>query len=145
MTAVLILAAILLLGVAATSAASTGNGGARSRSFLAFAEAIATAEGFGVPGAIPTVRNNPGNLKLTGDQITTFATAEDGWAALYRQLELMRDDRSSYYRPTMTIAQAGQIWVGSDPAGPWVNNVVRSMQQDGYNVSGLTTLADVLA
>ena len=56
----------------------------------ALAQAIATAEGFGVPGAVPTRANNPGDLVM-GDQglgvanaegVTIYPTIAAGWAAL---------------------------------------------------------------
>ena len=59
------------------------------------AQLIAKQEGFGVPGAIPTRQNNPGDLEHAPGEshegtgaIGSFATPEDGWAALERQLTL---------------------------------------------------------
>jgi len=60
------------------------------------AQLIALNEGFGIPGAIPTVRNNPGDLRHGPHEqhpngpndIGTVDTVEDGWADLERQLEL---------------------------------------------------------
>jgi hypothetical protein len=53
-------------------------------------QAIATLEGFGIPGARPTRDNNPGDVRagpgMTGTDspggIATFADAGDGWDAL---------------------------------------------------------------
>jgi len=57
-----------------------------------FSQAIATLEGFGIPGARPTRDNNPGDLKfgpgMTGRDeagsggIAVFADVGDGWDAL---------------------------------------------------------------
>lgn len=53
------------------------------------AQAIATLEGFGIPGARPTRDNNPGDVRratgMTGTDsggIATFADQGDGWDAL---------------------------------------------------------------
>jgi hypothetical protein len=59
--------------------------------------AMATMEGYGVPGAIPTVRNNPLDLRHgpnathpadDPDGIGYYATPELGWADGERQLRL---------------------------------------------------------
>lgn len=72
------------------------------------AEAIAKFEGFGKPGTIPTVRNNPGDLRhaphlshdgLHPDDIGIAQTVADGWADLERQLRL-------YASRGMTLQQA---------------------------------------
>lgn len=60
------------------------------------AELIAKEEGYGIPGAIPTVDNNPGDLRHSphsfhsGDPnaIGQIDTVADGWADLERQLGL---------------------------------------------------------
>ena len=98
-----------------------------------FAEAIARAEGFYQAGSIPARTNNPGDLKLGAPThgssgITVFATLEQGWAALYRQLNLISTGRSAYYRNTMTIRQMGDVYAPSadrNVPGAWANNVAR--------------------
>lgn len=87
-----------------------------------FASAIAYAEGFGKPGTIPTVRNNPGDLTdSTTGAIISYDTPDDGWSALYHQVYLMFYGGSAHYNASMSILQIGQIyaadWVN------WVNNV----------------------
>lgn len=57
------------------------------------ARAIATMEGFYIPGSIAQRNNNPGNLRSWGSNpivngYAKFPTAEAGWAALRRQVEL---------------------------------------------------------
>ena len=57
------------------------------------AGAIATFEGYFTPGSLAARNNNPGNLRTWGNQPTSggyavFPTAEAGWAALRRQVEL---------------------------------------------------------
>jgi hypothetical protein len=57
---------------------------------------ISKMEGFGIPGAIPTVRNNPGDLEHAPgethppdapDSVGSFATPEEGWERLEEQLQ----------------------------------------------------------
>lgn len=61
------------------------------------AQLIAKQEGFGVPGAIPTLRNNPGDLRhgpnashLPGapNDVGWYVSVDLGWADLERQLKL---------------------------------------------------------
>ena len=61
------------------------------------AHIISKCEGFGVPGAIPTIFNNPGDLRHSPhsshegeapDDIGKIDSAADGWADLERQLKL---------------------------------------------------------
>jgi hypothetical protein len=87
------------------------------------AQAIARAEGYGVPGAIPTVRNNPGNLKGPDGVIRTYSTPEEGWQALYRQVLLMLTGESRYYKPEMTIAEIARTYTGEARFMDWANNV----------------------
>jgi hypothetical protein len=85
-------------------------------------EAIAIAEGFAFPGApqtnpanIPNSRNNPGNIrdmKLPPNYpVATYATKEDGWNALYRQVEGMLKG-SALYPKTNTIEQTAKTYTG---------------------------------
>lgn len=138
-----IVVAAILAGVAVIMTKGTTTR-ARSGSFFAFANAIAHAEGYGVPGAIPTVRNNPGDLKLAGDAITTFATPADGWEALYRQLDRIQTGNTAYYQPTMTIGQVARVWTATEQT-IWTNNVLASMREQGFAVSADTIIGDVLS
>lgn len=76
------------------------------------AELIAKREGFGIPGDLPTRQNNPGDLRhapgethdpAAPNAVGSFATAEDGWAALERQLEL-------YAERGLTVGQMVAIY-----------------------------------
>lgn len=89
------------------------------------ARAIATAEGYGIAGAIPTLRNNPGNIRSSAGPIATYPTIEDGWAALYRQVRLMLAGGSSYYQPTMTLSEVARVYTGESAYMNWANNVAR--------------------
>jgi hypothetical protein len=133
----------LVLGILVVLVIMASRVKATSPGVQVFAEAIAAAEGYGVPGAIPTVRNNPGDLKLSGGVITTFATPSEGWAALYRQIELMRDGRSAYYSPTMTLADVSRVWTATEQSA-WLSNVIHAMRVRGYDVSPLSVLRDIL-
>lgn len=109
-----------------------------------FARAVASAEGFGIPGAIPTVANNPGDLVLDGWSptlgagIAVFDSEDYGWSRLYRQLSIILTGGSSHYYPDMSIADMGLKWSGGDPN--WARNVARYL-----NVSTATPLWQVLA
>jgi hypothetical protein len=61
---------------------------------------IATEEGYGIPGSLPTRNNNPGDLRhsphsfhTAGDPnaIGKIVNPADGWADLNRQLQLFAD------------------------------------------------------
>jgi hypothetical protein len=139
----IVVAAILTAVVVMTKGTSSR---ARSGSFFAFANAIAHAEGFGVVGAIPTVRNNPGDLKLPGDggAISTFPTEADGWEALYRQLDRIRTGSTAFYQPSMTIAQVARVWTATEQTA-WTTNVLAAMRSQGYDVNADTIIGDVLS
>ena len=72
------------------------------------AEAIAHEEGFGIPGTMPTRQNNPGDLRHAPGEfhqlgqpnaVGSFDSADEGWKALERQLEL-------YAERNLTLEQA---------------------------------------
>ena len=92
-----------------------------------FAEAIAQAEGFGIPGAIPTVNHNPGDLKIPGSRLvkghTFFTTDEAGWNALFRQIGLMRSGKSRVYKPDFTFEQVARKY--AEGWRNWLANVTR--------------------
>ena len=118
------------------------------------ASAIARAEGFYVPGSIPQLAKNPGNLKsptwtyageregqTLGSGIVVFQTADAGWAALKRQLMLIISGESNVYSLAMTIRQMGTTWTGNATEGAaWSNNVALA-----FGVNPDTPLAQALA
>lgn len=90
------------------------------------ADAIASAEGFGVGNNIPTTANNPGSLELgdvgygtinaaNGNQITVFPSENDGWTALNNQLASVYNGTSKYYTPDMSLSEFGNIYSGGNP------------------------------
>lgn len=106
----------------------------------AFALAIAFAEGS------PAAWNNPGDLtKSFGfpnegpqnkDGVLKFATAADGWNALYAQLQLIASGKSRYCLCT-TLCAFGQGYAGDCN---WANNVASQLP----GVSSDTTLGEIL-
>ena len=104
------------------------------------AHAIAIAEGFGKANTIPTTRHNPGDLTNFLGQKILFDTDDDGWSALYRQVNLMISGRSRYYKPTMTWEEIGKIYDGEAEYMNWVNNVCDSLQ-----VETTSTINDYIA
>ena len=109
----------------------------------ALAQAIAAAENSPVAQT-----NNPGDLAL-GDVgngvfnsagVSIFSTIEEGWNALYNELNLIVTGASKYYSPSMTIAELAQQWTGGDNAAGWAQTVAQSL---GVTVN--TTIADALA
>lgn len=117
-----------------------------SEKILRFAQAIAHAEGFGVPGTVPTRANNPGDLKILGwdgpvtgnESIPIFPTPEEGWNKLYKQLELIRDRRSHVYTLNMTIQEMANKYTGTQKI-EWGSNVAKFLQ-----VPITTTLKELL-
>lgn len=146
MPAVAIVAGVLvLLFFVARAGAASGRPAAPTEAIDAVANAIAIAEGFYVPGSIPSRANNPGDLKLGGNTIgsgiTVFASADQGWNALYTQLVKIRDGTSSKFTPNMTIETVGQIYAGTLAGGAaWSNNVAIVL-----GVSIDTTIGEVLS
>jgi hypothetical protein len=115
------------------------------------AKLIARQEGFGIPGAIPTLRNNPGDLRHSphsqhpgGDQtaigIGTIDTIEHGWADLERQLQI-------YASRSLTLQQAIFEWApesdGNDPAN-YLASVLEGFATSGTPMGPNTSLSEVL-
>jgi hypothetical protein len=95
-----------------------------------FAHAVTVAE-----GAKPEL-NNPGDLKENG-QIAQYATREEGERKLRNQLKAMVTGKSNYYKPDMTLRQAGLIYSDGDPN--WSKNVAKQL-----GVSEDTKLGDLM-
>lgn len=111
------------------------------------AQAIARAEGFYVNGSIPQRLNNPGDLTvdLTGRGIgkegmfIRYATPEDGWQALYTQIEMMLRDTSGIYNRDMSIAQVAARYTATEQ-NIWATNVAKQL-----GVTTDTRLKDIVA
>lgn len=115
---------------------------------MRFAQAVSVAEGFGIPGAIPTTANNPcdlsvgdsGSFETDGvankENVVRFVHLEDGWQAAYVKFNRILAGRSLVYPLTMTLAEMGLRYSGGDPN--WSANVAKEL-----GVSTETTLADL--
>ncbi len=79
---------------------------------------ISKNEGDGIPGAVPTLRNNPGDLRHSPhsthpggpeheDDIGTIDTIEHGWEDLERQLQLFADRGMTLRELAFTYAPPG--------------------------------------
>ncbi len=107
--------------------------------------AIAKAEGFGIPGTLPTRARNPGDMKLgdIGNGLlngkTIFATAQDGWIALFNQIRRIIAGNSRYYTVDDSFSQMAATWTGNDSPQSWANTVTAELR-----VSQSTTLRSFL-
>ena len=113
---------------------SIGSSSGPSSVVVAIAQAIANAEGFGQPGAIPTVRNNPGDIENLSGVVKTYDTVQDGWNALYDYIQRMIDG-TWIYNTGQTWAQIGGIYSGT-PGGPWATNVASFLGVDVNSTLG---------
>ena len=99
--------------------------------------AIATAEGYGHPNAIPTLANNPGDLALgnlgngtLGHGITIFPSPQAGIAALDNQVGRIANGSSANYSPGESIASIGQTYAGKGQQGTnWSSIVAKILGQ----------------
>lgn len=117
---------LTLLGVL-VAVQKTSNLSVTSDRVKRIAQAIARAEGFGVAGAIPTVRNNPGNIRdnsKPGAPVGTYPSVEAGWNALYAQVERMLKG-SPLYPKGWTLEQVAQRYTGEAAYMNWARNVAR--------------------
>lgn len=116
-----------------------------SPSLRAFAVAISKAEGFGTVNAIPTRAKNPGDLArgdigygvLGSEKITVYASEEDGWQALYRQLNLIARRKSAYYTPDTTIAEMAIKYAPGAQAVNWARNVSQALNASPTDKIGI--------
>jgi hypothetical protein len=154
-----IIIAVVLVAIASLLLESSGQGDGSSTGALggavtaaplnakivALAQAIAQAEGFGIPGAVPTRANNPGDL-VNGDiglgvansaGVTIYASVSDGWGALYHELNLIFTGMSSVYSTNFDFATFARLWTGGDNFSAWAANVTSIL---GANTS--STLGD---
>lgn len=107
------------------------------------ARLIAREEGFGIPGAVPTRDNNPGDLRHSphashegegSNDIGEIDTIQDGWADLERQLQL-------YAARNMTLRDA--IYEFAPPAENDSERYLNFVCQ-GLGLSPDTSVAEAL-
>lgn len=143
----------LLIGLAALLVLGGGGAAVISSTYSAVIQkivnAIAAAEGYYVAGSRPNRNNNPGDFEtdITGKGVgfdgpyVIYATAQDGFDALAKQVSLMFGG-SSIYNPSMSITEIGFHYADGahDPAGAaaWAANVANAL---GVDVS--TTLSSL--
>jgi hypothetical protein len=108
-----------------------------SQKTVVFARAIAKAEGFGIPKALPTRYHNPGDLKARRGQSypgqcgigkgghVIFCSDRAGWAALYRQVERILTGTSRFYTVNMTLTEVARKYAGNWRV--WAGNVARNL------------------
>ena len=120
------------------------------------AQVVAKEEGFGRPGVIPTLRNNPGDLRHSphsehpggpghADDIGTIDTVQDGWDDLERQLEI-------YAHQGLTLRAMVNVYCGlprdaaPGQSAPDGNNAVRYLAAvcTGMDMPPQTLVADAL-
>lgn len=139
-------------GIPSSSGAGAALPGAPIQSkVIQFAQAIAHAEGFGIPGTVPTRFHNPGDLGpgdcgsecisstfTAGSNVCQLKDDDTGWRLLYAKLQRIFDGRSSVYNVNMTFTQFAQKYAGDWQN--WVNNVTRVL-----GVTPQTTIREWLA
>lgn len=124
--------------------------GTYSTAIQNFAQAISFAEGFGVAGAIPTLANNPGDMivpaatgatgkTLGSEGITVFDSVQNGWNALYHQLQLIVNGSSHVYSLSDTIDSMAAKWTNTQ-ASAWSANVASYL-----GVPSSTSLSSLLS
>lgn len=112
------------------------------------AQAIARQEGFYVHGSIPQRNHNPGNLRHgvggsaskangTAGGFATYASDEDGFEDLRRQVRMMLTGESSFYNPSMSIWDVAQTYTQTQQL-EWATNVAKF-----YGVPVTTKLSDL--
>jgi hypothetical protein len=124
-------------GAAASGGGAAAAGGGSGLDSLA--NAIASAEGFGIAGAKPTRLHNPGDLTDASGKIRTFGTDAEGRAALMAQLMLIASGKSKAYgmNPNITLEQFGKKYTSTDQAA-WLANVTK---RSGFSKD--TRLSDI--
>jgi hypothetical protein len=121
----------------------------KENAVIAIAQAIASAEGFGVIGSRPWRNHNPGDMTKdltdraagTDGPFVVFLNDEDGWQNLYTQVRAMLagPPYSSIYSPGMSIAEVASHYTSTQQT-EWAANVAAHL-----GVTPDTTLEQVAA
>lgn len=106
---------------------------------VALSAAIAHAEGFWVPDALPRQHNNPGDLVGDGSVNHIFNTRLDGFDALAAKLTRILQGGSVEYPTSLRWTDFAERWTGGDHAGSWCDSVT-----DDLNLDPSTRLVDWL-
>ena len=140
MTAIYAVIAILIVAVIAKTVTAEKN----SSQTVNLAVAIAIAEGTLNPdgtanlGSAGYRSNNPGDILDANGGLVAYATIQDGWNALYAQVNLMLTGKSAYYRPGMSLIQVAGVYTGGDSPQGWAQAVAQRL-----GVSITTTLDEI--
>jgi hypothetical protein len=118
----------------------------QSTAIQSIAVAIAFAEGFYVPGSRASRNHNPGDLTVDtvglgvgqDGPFVIYATDNDGWTALKKQVELILTNASHVYTSDMTINQIAALYTSTDSAA-WAMNVASKL-----GVSPDTRISDIM-
>lgn len=114
------------------------------------AHTIARQEGFYVNGSRAKKNCNPGNLIYIGQSkaigkddkgFAIFANEQDGWDALYWQLNYILDGKSRYYSPEFTLEQFVNVWASTSPINE--KEAYAKAIADTFGVSINTKLKDL--
>jgi len=121
-----------------------------STKIVALSKAIAKAEGFGIPHAIPTRTHNPGDFRTTrfiprylgqvginAHGYVIFKNDAAGWAALQDYILKIAEGRSRHYSADMTLAQLSNTYARRWQ--PWLRIATKEL-----GVSPKTRLSDLL-
>src|SRR6516225_8692395 len=99
----LVIAALVFVFGAKGGVLSPSAGTSFAPQTVAFAQAIAVAEGTVLSdgslnqNSLGIQLNNPGDLEDSSGQLRSFATIDDGWNALYNQSDAMLNGTSRVY------------------------------------------------
>jgi hypothetical protein len=108
-----------------------------------FAEGIALAEGFYVVGSRAARNHNPGNLTLdiTGTGIgmdgmfIVYDNDNDGWEALYKQVEMILTNTSGIYNSQMTLRQIAEKYASTSTPNERLNWAINVASKLGIDIN----------
>lgn len=140
----LLLAIVAFAGVAFVLMQANPQGGPPA-AVQKIALAIASAEGFYKSGSRPQRNHNPGDMTrdLVGRAVGTdgpfqvYATDADGWADLYRQIELWLSGESNNADSSSTIEDLSGFYTTTEKTS-WAVNVANAL-----NVSIDTPIGEI--
>src|SRR5271169_1701078 len=97
---------------------------------VALSAAIAHAEGFWVPGALPRIHNSPGALLEGGSANGVFSTRLAGFDALAAKVARILEGGSVEYPTSLRWTDFAERWTGGDHAGSWCDSVTDDLYLD---------------
>lgn len=111
--------------------------GLQSAAVEALSDAIATAEGFYIPGSRPQRNHNPGDMTVdligrgigTDGPFIVYADDGDGWDNLKAQVSKWFDGSSAHADSSSTIQDLSGFYTSTEQ-GSWAANVARALGVD---------------